>query len=64
MEEMERAALQRVVRSFTVTPEAVETGGSVTVAWKVTVPDSNVISEFKLGWSNNRGTRSEAFFPI
>ena len=47
LEELERAALP-VVRSFTVTPEAVETGGSVTVAWKVTVPDSNVIYELKL----------------
>ena len=47
VEEMERAALP-VVRSFTVTPEAVETGGSVTVAWKITVPDSEVIYELKL----------------
>src|SRR4029453_379766 len=44
---MERAALP-VVRSFTVTPEAVETGGSVTVAWKITVPDSNVVFDLKL----------------
>jgi hypothetical protein len=46
---MERAAIRNVVvRSFTVTPDAVETGGAVTVAWKVTVPDSNDIIELKL----------------
>jgi hypothetical protein len=46
---LERAAFPNVVvPRFTVTPEAVETGGSVTVAWKVTVPDSNDIIELKL----------------
>jgi hypothetical protein len=46
---LERAAFPNVVvRSFTVTPEAVETGGAVTVAWKVTVPDSGDIIELKL----------------
>jgi hypothetical protein len=37
-----------VVRSFTVTPEAVETGGATTVAWKVTFPDNDLGTELRL----------------
>jgi hypothetical protein len=47
--ELERSAIRNVVvRSFMVTPEAVELGGAVTVAWKVTVPDTSDIIELKL----------------
>ena len=45
---VDRAAFPNVVvRSFTA-PAAVETGGSATVAWNVSVPDTNVIVELKL----------------
>jgi hypothetical protein len=46
---LNRAAIPGVmVRRFTVTPEAVETGGAATVAWTVTVPDNNLVIELKL----------------
>ena len=37
-----------IVRSFSVTPEAVETGGACTVAWKISVPDNGVNYDLKL----------------
>jgi hypothetical protein len=37
-----------LVQRFTATPAAVGTGGATTIAWKVTVPDTNDIIELKL----------------
>ncbi len=49
LEEVVAAAIPGVVvQRFTATPEAVVAGGATTVAWKVTVPDSNDIIELKL----------------